>query len=125
MAAKKVDGVELANEIMLKDLEGFLVKKKFYTDNSNKPLPQADQAKKAKFDISKRGKLRKVLDEKEIKTRFAYVRKAGIPLFSVTDHDSVNGCRMIRDSLRGGDPHFIAGAEFSCRDEEGFYHPAP
>ena len=72
MAAKKVDGVELANEIMLKDLEGFLVKKKFYTDNSNKPLPQADQAKKAKFDISKRGKLRKVLDEKEIKTRYDF-----------------------------------------------------
>ena len=52
----------------------------------------------------------------------ACVRKAGIPLFSVTDHDSLKGCSIILDSLRDGDPHFIVGAEFSCKDEGGQYH---
>ncbi len=51
-----------------------------------------------------------------------HVRKAGIRLFALTDHDAVKGCREIL-SLRGpGDPLFITGAEFSCRDEQGKYH---
>ena len=52
----------------------------------------------------------------------ANVKNAGIPLFSITDHDSVKGCRILRDVLQDGDPRFIAGAEFSCRDEKGEYH---
>ena len=50
------------------------------------------------------------------------VKRAGIPIFSVTDHDSVRGCRIIGAALGEGDPLFIAGAEFSCRDDEGKYH---
>ncbi len=52
----------------------------------------------------------------------ANVREAGIGLFSVTDHDAVKGCRIIRRALKEGDPRFINGAEFSCKDEEGKYH---
>lgn len=50
------------------------------------------------------------------------VKDAGIGLFSLTDHDAVKGCRVIRDLLGEGDPRFIPGAEFSCRDEMGKYH---
>ena len=52
----------------------------------------------------------------------ARVREAGITFFSVTDHDAVKACRTVLDSRRPGDPEFITGAEFSCRDEEGQYH---
>ena len=50
------------------------------------------------------------------------VKNAGIELFSVTDHDAVKGCRIVQNIRREGDPLFLTGAEFSCRDEEGFYH---
>jgi len=50
------------------------------------------------------------------------VREAGIALFSVTDHDAVKGCSIVRAHLREGDPAFINGVEFSCKDEEGKYH---
>lgn len=50
------------------------------------------------------------------------VRQSGIRLFALTDHDGIKGCGIIRDSLREGDPAFLCGAEFSCRDEEGKYH---
>ena len=45
------------------------------------------------------------------------VRNAGIDLFSVTDHDAIKGCDMIRRILTDGDPAFLNGIEFSCRDE--------
>lgn len=51
-----------------------------------------------------------------------HVREAGLGLFALTDHDAVRGCRVIRELLREGDPVFLSGAEFSCRDEEGKYH---
>ncbi len=50
------------------------------------------------------------------------VRKAGLRLFSVTDHDAVKACRILRDTLTEADTAFITGVEFSCRDEEGKYH---
>ncbi|MBR6089770.1 MAG: PHP domain-containing protein [Anaerolineaceae bacterium] len=50
------------------------------------------------------------------------VRNAGIDLFSLTDHDAVKGCRIIREKLAPGDPLFITGAEFSCKDNGGKYH---
>ncbi len=50
------------------------------------------------------------------------VRKSDIELFALTDHDAVKGCVAIRRILRQGDPRFLSGAEFSCRDEEGKYH---
>ena len=55
----------------------------------------------------------------EIITR---VKEIGIELFSVTDHDAVKGCEIVRRHLRRGDPAFISGAEFSCKDGEGQYH---
>lgn len=51
-----------------------------------------------------------------------HVRRAGIELFALTDHDAVKGCAVIRRARKDGDPLFINGAEFSCRDEEGKYH---
>ena len=50
------------------------------------------------------------------------VRSSGIQLFSLTDHDTSKGCKIIRDNLSEGDPQFITGVEFSCRDYKGKYH---
>lgn len=50
------------------------------------------------------------------------VREAGIDLFSLTDHDAVKGAAIIPRLRKAGDPCFISGVEFSCRDEEGKYH---
>ena len=50
------------------------------------------------------------------------VREAGLDLFAVTDHDAVKGCGILRGILKPGDPYFLSGAEFSCRDEKGRYH---
>lgn len=50
------------------------------------------------------------------------VKNAGIALFSLTDHDAVKGCGIIRGLLKDGDPGFICGSEFSCKDELGQYH---
>ena len=52
----------------------------------------------------------------------AKVRKAGITLFSVTDHDAVKQSDMVSACLRENDPKFITGVEFSCKDERGQYH---
>lgn len=52
----------------------------------------------------------------------ANVKEAGIELFSVTDHDAVKSGPMIQKILKEGDPLFLTGAEFSCKDEEGKYH---
>lgn len=52
----------------------------------------------------------------------ARVKEAGIGLFSVTDHDAVKSSRIIPALLRRGDPAFLSGVEFSCKDEEGKYH---
>ncbi|MBQ4291042.1 MAG: PHP domain-containing protein [Clostridia bacterium] len=52
----------------------------------------------------------------------ACVKNAGLDLFSVTDHDSIKGCEHILANLASGDPAFVTGVEFSCRDELGKYH---
>ncbi len=52
----------------------------------------------------------------------ARVREAGIGLFSVTDHDAIKAGGIISPLLTEGDPVFVPGVEFSCRDEEGKYH---
>jgi predicted metal-dependent phosphoesterase TrpH len=52
----------------------------------------------------------------------ARVRDAGIGFFSVTDHDALRGCAEIQALLKPGDPQFVTGAEFSCRDASGKYH---
>ena len=71
MSIKKVlEGVELANDIMLKDLAAFLVSKKYY----GKLIPKELQEVQAKKDIlNKNGKLRKLLEKEGIKTRFDIV----------------------------------------------------
>ena len=50
------------------------------------------------------------------------VKAAGIELFSITDHDAVKGCVAVLRCLQDGDPAFLTGAEFSCKDEDGQYH---
>lgn len=50
------------------------------------------------------------------------VKAAGITVFSVTDHDAIKAVKIIRSELEKGDPHFIPGVEFSCRDGKGKYH---
>ena len=50
------------------------------------------------------------------------VKEAGITLFSVTDHDAAEGGAIIEGALKKGDPAFIYGVEFSCKDEDGRYH---
>ena len=49
-------------------------------------------------------------------------RKTGLTLFSLTDHDALKGCGVIKGLLNGEDPCFITGVEFSCKDEDGKYH---
>ena len=50
------------------------------------------------------------------------VREACITLFALTDHDALKGCTRIRACLQDGDPKFLTGVEFSCRDADGKYH---
>ena len=52
----------------------------------------------------------------------ARVREAGIDLFSISDHDAIKGGQSLIPLLREGDPQFIPGIEFSCKDEQGQYH---
>lgn len=50
------------------------------------------------------------------------VKKAGIGLFSATDHDAIRACGEIKSLLKEDDPMFISGIELSCRDKQGKYH---
>lgn len=50
------------------------------------------------------------------------VRTTNVDFFSLTDHDTVQGCETIISQLRAGDPAFVRGVEFSCEDAEGRYH---
>ncbi len=50
------------------------------------------------------------------------VKEEGIGIFSVTDHDAINGCLRIKEVIKDDDPKFITGVEFNCRDEGGKYH---
>ncbi len=50
------------------------------------------------------------------------VRQAGLTCFSVTDHDTIQACPLVREQLTADDPLFLNGIEFSCRDEQGEYH---
>lgn len=50
------------------------------------------------------------------------IRAAGIEIFSVTDHDSIKSAEIMTEILQEGDPVFIPGVEFSCKDENGKYH---
>jgi predicted metal-dependent phosphoesterase TrpH len=50
------------------------------------------------------------------------VKKAGIDLFALTDHDAIKGCISIEKIRKSEDPKFLTGVEFSCKDESGKYH---
>ena len=50
------------------------------------------------------------------------VREAGFSTFAVTDHDTLESIPMIRAAIKEGDPRYICGVEFSCKDEQGRYH---
>jgi predicted metal-dependent phosphoesterase TrpH len=51
-----------------------------------------------------------------------HVKEKGIKIFSVSDHDAIKGCSMVKAALKEGDPVFIPGVEFSSRDDMGKYH---
>ena len=51
-----------------------------------------------------------------------YVKEEGIGLFALTDHDAIKGCKLVEQNLKEGDPQFVTGVEFSCRDMDGQYH---
>ena len=46
----------------------------------------------------------------------AYIKETGITLFSVTDHDAVKGGEKVLSILQPGDPKFLTGVEFSCKE---------
>ena len=50
------------------------------------------------------------------------VKAAGLELFSLTDHDAIQGCLELQGMIAPNDPLFIPGVEFSCKDEMGKYH---
>lgn len=50
------------------------------------------------------------------------VKEAKIDLFAITDHDALKACQEIQSYFVPGDPLFLYGVEFSCKDEEGQYH---
>lgn len=50
------------------------------------------------------------------------VKKTGLTLFALTDHDAIKGCVRIQAVRKPDDPVFLFGVEFSCKDEEGKYH---
>lgn len=54
----------------------------------------------------------------------ANVKKAGIDIFSLTDHDESRGAALLKELVKAepDSPTFLTGAEFSCRDEYGRYH---
>ena len=52
----------------------------------------------------------------------ARVRDEGIGLFALSDHDAIHGCRQVIRAREEGDPHFLPGVEFSCKDKDGKYH---
>ncbi len=52
----------------------------------------------------------------------ANVKKAGIRLFSVTDHDAIYGAEVLARVLEPEDPLLLSGVEFSCKDTLGKYH---
>jgi predicted metal-dependent phosphoesterase TrpH len=50
------------------------------------------------------------------------VRQAGIGLFAVTDHDSLDSLAEIRQRVRGTGLRFLPGVELSARQDEQLYH---
>lgn len=50
------------------------------------------------------------------------VKETGLKVFSVTDHDAIKCAALLPQLLGEGDPAFVTGVEFSCKDEEGKYH---
>lgn len=50
------------------------------------------------------------------------IKEAEIALFSITDHDDVKAGPAIHRIWKKGDPAFLSGVEFSCKDEQGKYH---
>jgi predicted metal-dependent phosphoesterase TrpH len=51
-----------------------------------------------------------------------HVRQKGLKLFSITDHDAMKAAGIVRKLLKEGDPLYLPGVEFSCKDEGGQYH---
>jgi len=52
----------------------------------------------------------------------ALVRQSDITAFSVTDHDTLDGYRAVKELLRNGTPELIPGVELSVRHEKADIH---
>ncbi len=50
------------------------------------------------------------------------VKRAGLDVFALTDHDTYAGCAEVKKLLGEFDPYFIPGVELSCEGERGKYH---
>ena len=50
------------------------------------------------------------------------IREAGIEIFAVTDHDTINGALEMQKIISGTSIKFIKGVEFSCRMKSGHVH---
>ncbi len=50
------------------------------------------------------------------------VRLSGLSVFSLTDHDDIQGCLDIQSQLQDGDPVFLSGIEFSTEEWSRRYH---
>ena len=73
-----------------------------------------------KLDLHMHSRVSDGTDEPE--EILAKAREAGLDLFALSDHDAYMGCERIVKARVEGDPHFLTGIEFSCRDEGGKYH---
>jgi len=56
------------------------------------------------------------------KELLANVKKAGVDIFALTDHDAVQGCAEVKKLLTADDPFFVNGVELTCKDKIGKYH---
>lgn len=49
------------------------------------------------------------------------IRNTNVDVFSLTDHDTYDGCFEIEKMLKPGDPKFIKGIEISCEDNKKYH----
>ena len=52
----------------------------------------------------------------------AKIQEAGIKIFAVTDHDTINGALKMQKIIHGAPVKFIKGIEFSCRTSDAKCH---
>lgn len=53
---------------------------------------------------------------------FAKAKQVGLTAISVTDHDTIDGCRECAEAGKKNDIDYMTGVEFSCFEESVEYH---